>query len=192
MAKGQTYRPTAYRRKTQRQSRLGKAMGILLVIVLLGASTSFYFYGSIPSSLVYSRVEPALTSTKDFLDSLLVPPPPLPEPRFSFYKTIPEAEITFGEHELNMMKWKKLSVEKKPSYYFLQLGSFIRREEAEQLQSTMAALKIDGILEMVQRDRITWYRVKLGPYGTSEDVEKVRSYLYAHHIDSIVQTPKIE
>ena len=113
-----------------------------------------------------------------------------PEPRFMFYKILPEKEVIIPESEIKIMK-REESLGKKPeTAYLLQAGSFIAQHDAEKLKARLAEIKIKARLEMIKLDGTAWYRVKIGPYATLADADKVRQYLHANKIDSVVQKAK--
>jgi cell division protein FtsN len=115
------------------------------------------------------------------------PPAPPPEPRFSFYKLLPEKEVVIAENEIKAMKREESQGKKPGAAYLLQAGSFTRQEDAEKLKARLAEVKIKAKLEMIKLDNTAWYRVKIGPYATLADADKVRQYLRGNRIDSIVQ-----
>lgn len=115
-------------------------------------------------------------------------PPPRPEPRFSFYKILPEKEIIVAESEIKATKREETKDDKKPAaLYMLQAGSFTNPSDADRLKARLAEIKVKAKLEMIKLDNTTWYRVKIGPYASLSDADKVRQHLRANKIDSIVQ-----
>jgi cell division protein FtsN len=110
-----------------------------------------------------------------------------PEPRFSFYKILPEKEVIVAENEIKAMKREESQGKKPAAAYLLQAGSFASQQEAEKLKARLAELKVKARLEMIKLDNTAWYRVKIGPYATLADADKVRQYLRGNKIDSIVQ-----
>lgn len=115
-----------------------------------------------------------------------VPSPP-PEPRFSFYKILPEKEVIVAENEIKAMKREESQGKKPVAAYLLQAGSFASQQEAEKLKARLAEIKVKARLEMIKLDNTAWYRVKIGPYATLADADRVRQYLRGNKIDSIVQ-----
>jgi cell division protein FtsN len=113
---------------------------------------------------------------------------PPPEPRFTFYKILPEKEVIVAESEIRSSK-REENLGKPPAtgLYMLQAGSFTNPQDAERLKTQLAQIRIKAKLEMIKIENATWYRVKIGPYGTLADADKVRQYLRGNKIDSIVQ-----
>lgn len=110
-----------------------------------------------------------------------------PEPRFSFYKILPEKEVIVAENEIKTMKREESQGKKPTAAYLLQAGSFASPQEAEKQKARLAEIKVKAKLEMIKLDNTAWYRVKIGPYATLADADRVRQYLRDNKIDSIVQ-----
>jgi cell division protein FtsN len=110
------------------------------------------------------------------------------EPRFTFYKILPEKEVIIPESEIKTIK-REESQGSKPTaaLYLVQAGSFDNLQNAEQLKGDLAKIKIKAKIEMIEIDNSAWYRVKIGPYATLADADKIRAYLRKKGIDSIVQ-----
>jgi cell division protein FtsN len=110
------------------------------------------------------------------------------EPRFTFYKILPEKEVIIPESEIKTIK-REESRGKQPTtaLYLVQAGSFDNLQGAEQLKADLARIKIKAKIEMIEIENSAWYRVKIGPYATLADADKVRAYLRKKGIDSIVQ-----
>ena len=115
------------------------------------------------------------------------PLPPPHEPRFSFYKLLPEKEIVVGESDIKTLKREEIQGRKSTSTFLLQAGSFTNQADADRLKAKLAEINVKAKLEMIKLDNTAWYRVKVGPYATLADADKVRQYLRGNHIDSIVQ-----
>ncbi len=114
---------------------------------------------------------------------------PPAEPRFSFYKVLPEKEVIIPENEIKTLKREEESLGKKPQagVYMVQAGSFTSQQDAEKLKGQLAQIKIKAKLEMIKLENTAWYRVKIGPYATLADADKVRQYLRGNKVDSVVQ-----
>jgi cell division protein FtsN len=111
-----------------------------------------------------------------------------PEPRFTFYKILPEKEAIIPESEITNLKHQE-SLSKKPlaSHYLLQAGSFANPLDAVKLKEKLTALKIKSHIENVKIENAAWNRVKIGPFKSLEDADKVRTYLRNNQLDSVVQ-----
>ena len=116
-------------------------------------------------------------------------PPPKPvEPRFSFYKILPEKEVIIPESEIKTIK-REESLGNKPAgnQYLLQAGSFPNLADAEKLKAQLSKLKIKSKIESVKIENADWHRVKIGPFNNLVDADRVRVYLRSNQIDSVVQ-----
>jgi cell division protein FtsN len=118
-----------------------------------------------------------------------VPSSPKPrEPRFSFYKILPEKEVIIAESEIKTIK-REETQGKKPDggLYVIQAGSFTRAEDAEKLRARLSRLRVKAKIESVRIENVDWHRVKIGPFESLVNADQVRVYLRANQIDSVVQ-----
>lgn len=115
-------------------------------------------------------------------------PAPPPEPRFSFYKILPEKEVIIPESEIRTIK-RAESLGNTPAgeVYLLQAGSFPNLQDAEKLKAQLAQLKVKAKIENVKIENTLWHRVKIGPFDSLVSADKVRVYLRSNQIDSVVQ-----
>jgi cell division protein FtsN len=111
------------------------------------------------------------------------------EPRFTFYKVLPEKEVIIPENEIKTLKREEenRSKQSKVGVYMVQAGSFTSQQDAEKLKAQLAQVKIKAKLEMIKLENTVWFRVKTGPYASLADADKVRQYLRSNKIDSVVQ-----
>lgn len=114
--------------------------------------------------------------------------PKLAEPRFSFYKILPEKEVIIPESEIKTIKRAEtLGSGPAGDVYILQAGSFANPQDAERLRTQLAQLKVKAKIENVKIENAIWYRVKIGPFDSLVGADKVRGYLRSKQIDSVVQ-----
>ncbi len=210
MAKDYKHRIPAYRQRKPRAARTLRLAGVaaagLSAIIALGLYVAADPEGQStapaagleaappPSKSPEASDSPASKETqrapakdKAFSERKPQRAPAPPEPRFSFYKILPEKEVIIPENEIKIMK-REESLGKKPeTTYLLQAGSFTLQQDAERLKARLAEIKVKAKLEMIKLDNTAWYRVKIGPYATLADADKVRQYLRANKIDSVVQ-----
>lgn len=117
-----------------------------------------------------------------------VPSPGPVEPRFSFYKILPEKEVIIPENEIKTIKHEEsLGNQSKDAPYMVQAGSFPNSQEADKMKEQLSRIKVKSRIENVKIDNAAWFRVKIGPFNSVGDADKVRAYLRANHIDSVVQ-----
>ncbi len=120
-----------------------------------------------------------------------VPVVDLPEPRFTFYKILPEKEVIVSENEIrSLARQEKAGKREASASYLIQTGSFKTLEEAEKMKARLAAAKVKAKMEKVMIENATWYRVKIGPYTSLTDAEKMRAYLRKNSVDSVLQQTK--
>ena len=120
-----------------------------------------------------------------------VPEVDLPEPRFTFYKILPEKEVLVSETEIQSRKRdEKAGKGEAAASYVIQAGSFQTRDQAEKLKARLADAKVNAKMEQVMIENASWYRVKVGPYRSLVDAERMRAYLRKHDIDSVLQQAK--
>jgi cell division protein FtsN len=111
-----------------------------------------------------------------------------PEPRFTFYKILPEKEIILPEKEIRTIKREERRG-KVPAGggYMLQAGAYRKAQDAEKLRAQLASLGIDAKIEKVRVENLDWLRIKIGPFATVASADKIRARLRRNHIDSVVQ-----
>jgi cell division protein FtsN len=110
-------------------------------------------------------------------------PVPAPEapPRFDFYTLLPEMEVEITDEKLNEAMQ---ALPKGPDGpYILQVGSFRRHDEADNLKARLALLGIEATIQtVIIRDDDIWYRVRVGPYDSIRDLAQVRNRLNRNDI----------
>ena len=112
----------------------------------------------------------------------------LAEPRFTFYKILPEKEAIVPESEITNLKQAESQGNKpRAGQYLLQAGSFANPQDAVKMKEKLTALKIKSHIENVKIENAAWNRVKIGPFTSLADADKVRTYLRNNQIDSVVQ-----
>lgn len=115
------------------------------------------------------------------------PSPKPQEPRFSFYKILPEKEVIIAESEIKTIKREETQGKKlEGSIYMIQAGSFTRLEDAEKLKGQLSHLKVKAKIESVKIENADWHRVKIGPFDSLVNADRVRVYLRSNKIDSVV------
>ncbi len=69
------------------------------------------------------------------------------------------------------------STGKSEAQYYLQVGAFAKRSDADAQKATLAIQGIQAQLSEVTSDGNTLWRVRVGPYGSSEESNPVRDKL---------------
>ena len=70
-----------------------------------------------------------------------------------------------------------LSVPKSDAIYFLQVGAFVKRSDADAQKANLAIQGIQAQLSEVTADGNTLWRVRVGPYSSPEESNPVRDKL---------------
>ena len=73
-----------------------------------------------------------------------------------------------------------------PGMYVLQMGAFIRENEAESLKARLALVGMNVRIQPVMVDRQTYYRVRIGPTDDLAQLNADRARLQQHRFDSIL------
>ena len=70
-----------------------------------------------------------------------------------------------------------------PGMYVLQMGAFIRENEAESLKARLALVGMNARIQPVMVDRQTYYRVRIGPTDDLAQLNADRARLQQHRFD---------
>ena len=70
------------------------------------------------------------------------------------------------------------------SSYILQVGSYLRSAEAEQVRAQLARAGLDARVDRVVAGSRTWHRVRIGPVSGAA-LARVRAQLQAHNIHAL-------
>jgi hypothetical protein len=130
-----------------------------------------------------AAVAPAPQQKK--VDPVQVKPP---EPRFTFYKILPDQEVIIPDSDMRMLKQSAPSANVQ---YTLQVASSLQLDDAKNIQEKLSQIKIKSQIESIEIDHAQWYRVKVGPFKDLDGADKVKVWLRNNKIDSVVQK-KIE
>lgn len=208
------YRPP---RQPKKKDRTGLWATVAVLVGLAVVAAGFVFAGrnkeSSPATTPAATSQPDKTVTSQPLpnptDKPKVKPdepkeavstapatatPPAPfkpvEPRFTFYKILPEQEAIITENEIKALKKEEGKTKKgNTGHYNLGAGSYPNAQDADKLKAKLSSLKVKSHVESVKIDNTTWNRVKIGPFKSVADADKVRTYLKDKGLDSVVQKP---
>jgi cell division protein FtsN len=75
---------------------------------------------------------------------------------------------------------------KSEEIYFLQVGAFVKRADADAQKANLAIQGIQAQLSEVTSDGNTLWRVRVGPYGSIEESNPVRDKLNSLGIKSTI------
>lgn len=183
------------------------------VWMYLNQATSPFLPGEKAKSAQEAETFPGLATKVPALTTLQDKQNPVEEkPRFDFYKILPGIEEPTSIKEskpadkqtgptLNAYSTENKSsppVAVAPSLpapqpgnvqsaekYYLQVGSFRKNDEADNLKAKLALL---GVIASVQSidlaERGIWYRVRVGPYTKKNEVDAVRASLTENSIET--------
>lgn len=111
-------------------------------------------------------------------------------PRFEFYTILPEMEITVPDSEVQVATQpapEPRETDEVSGSYMLQVGSFQKLEQADQLKATLALLGFEAEIQSVAvSDGETWHRVRLGPYTDLALLNEARIRLRENDIEALL------
>ncbi len=119
---------------------------------------------------------------------------------FNFYTLLPQREVMVSTDKQPSRARPTVNPEKSsPSKqaetayrYYLQAGSFQRREEAEKRRIQLLLLDMEANIEKVKHQGKSWYRVQAGPYHSTKQLATVRNTLSGEGIDTLVTKRKAD
>jgi len=116
----------------------------------------------------------------------------LPEPRFDFYKILPNREINISEWIAeNQDKDKPLPDES--SLYVFQVGSFKDYESADHVKAQLALIGIKAdIQRVVINGQDSRHRVRIGPYKDQKILKDIRQRLNSNGLDFMLLKLRLE
>lgn len=114
--------------------------------------------------------------------------------KFNFYKLLPERKVEVHDrrapNSLPPAKPAPTSSASSGKQYYLQAGSFGRREDAEKRRVQLLLLNTDADINQIKHDGKTWFRVEAGPYGSSSQIATIRGKLLDEGIETLVTQRK--
>lgn len=99
------------------------------------------------------------------------------EPRFSFYKMLPNFEVIIPEEEADVSRDNQIATVQQPGIYVLQAGSFTRYADADRRKAQLALLGIESTVQRISIDDQTYHRVRIGPISDLEQLNQNRKQL---------------
>ncbi|QKT03408.1 SPOR domain-containing protein [Ectothiorhodospiraceae bacterium 2226] len=135
------------------------------------------------------------------------PEPPASEPRFDFYRILPEMEATRVEPPDSRPRPTQTEAPETtararqpeelqpsapagrlaPGSYVLQVGAFRQFEEADRLKANLALLGVEATIQTVRAaNDETWHRVRVGPLSDLQRLETIRSRLKDNQIEAML------
>jgi len=107
----------------------------------------------------------------------------LPEPKFDFYKILPNREINISEWIADNQE-KDKPVDDTPGLYVFQVGSYKDYESADQVKAQLAMIGIQAeIQRVVINGQDSRHRVRIGPYKDPKMLEDISRRLNANGLE---------
>jgi cell division protein FtsN len=178
--KASAEKPQARRHTGETQPR-GRGLRLYMTGVVTGVFLSFLVYlGTLP--------RPADPGQEN--ENVSPPAVEVPKPRFDFYTLLPTQTIEVQEErevvEPAAVVQKPPAPTASPQPYFLQVGSFRQREDAERRRAELLLLGLEPRIEENSGDNGRWFRVHLGPFETHDAVSRARGLLASQNIETVL------
>lgn len=106
------------------------------------------------------------------------------QPKFDFYKILPEMSVAVPEQENQLKQSTKAA--NKNNLYVLQVASFKRFKDADQLKAKLTLEGFDVKINDMKSKGTLWHRVWIGPFDNLAQVEKNQKELHKHKIKAIL------
>ena len=178
MASDYKYR-ASQQRKTRDQRKVS-GWKILLVLLFIGLFIGFLIF--------LNSSSPEKNPTQEApAEVLKVEPEKKPEqPKFTFYKILPETEVFVPSHEIDTRNREEGFGKIKPTTYLIQIGSFNQYEKANSLKLDLAMMGIQSRVEKINLNNVIWNRLVIGPYSKSSNVAKLTKRLKENGVNTKV------
>ncbi|QJD60091.1 SPOR domain-containing protein [Pseudomonas sp. gcc21] len=125
--------------------------------------------------------------------------PAEPQPRYDFYTLLPESEQLVPEHSVPKQappqpaKKEEAAKPQDRTRFFLQAGSFRKRNDADRVRAQILLLGLDVKLEDAKLgDGETWYRVQVGPFQDRSSVNQAQKTLAGNGYDNLLLQQRSE
>ncbi|MCO6440576.1 MAG: SPOR domain-containing protein [Nitrococcus mobilis] len=209
-------------RQASRPSALGRSSLPSWIWGLAGLSIGLFvallvqLHHSAPNNTaaVTSLFRPQESATDDSIEPT-TERPPIPnepaQPRFEFYKLLPDQEVEVPASEPNLATpmakqpgagHRSNTEHPRPqtaatviprdsgpasASYLLQVGSFRNPDDADQLKAQLALLGVEASIQNVElASGETWHRVRIGPFSDREHLDAIRKRLQTDNIHAIL------
>ena len=183
--------PKDYKNIKPREGKTGSAVSHVLSLLMglcLGLLAAVYIYYFVPRTDLGGITK---TPEKEHASASVTPPPDdkskktqdLPEPKFDFYKILPNREINISEWIADNRE-KDKPVDDDPGLYIFQVGSFKDYESADQIKARLALIGIQAeIQRVVINGQDSRHRVRIGPYKDPEMLKEISKRLNANGLE---------
>lgn len=166
-------------RRASSQSK-SNATGLIALGFLLGYAFSWMYSPTLLGNWLHMHL--GKTSVANDSDAALAT---LPKPKFEFYtllsqEKIQSPKITPVEHTLHSVAAPTTMTttvgitDKQKQQYVLQLASFQRHEDAEQMLAALVIRGFEANIKTITQQGVSWHRVVMGPFASRLQAEKVQ------------------
>lgn len=110
------------------------------------------------------------------------------EPRFRYYELLPEDEVRVPGGEREAPSEQVIPPPASPAQgepVILQIGSFRRFEQADEMKARISLLGLSPQVHEVQVEGETWHRVFVGPFTDEDDVARALDRLRSENIEAL-------
>jgi cell division protein FtsN len=171
------YKPKQNKTSSGNPFLSGFLLGFLLGVIATVALTMYIKGGSSPfedRKINAPKLPlPQATSEKN-------PDAIKPEDNLDFYTILPETESTVTVKEIN-----DADITIKKDSYFLQVGSFQKESDADNLKAKLALQGFEAIVQTADiPGKGAWHRVRVGPLNNIDTINKTRSELSANNFNA--------
>jgi len=168
------YKPRANKTSSGSPFLSGFLIGFLLGIVASVALT-IYIKGDTSPFEDKKINAPIMETSKNQSTSELVPNVKEADD-LDFYTILPETESAVTVKEIN-----DADIKVKMDRYFLQIGSFKKEADADNLKAKLALRDFEAVVQTANiAEKGTWHRVRVGPLNNVDSINKMRNQLTAN------------
>jgi cell division protein FtsN len=175
---------------------VGVLIGLVLGVIIAAAAAWYMNRAPLPFQDKAARPAEKPTEGKGAAETAVrsepVPLPgkpgdkPLERPRFDFYKMLPS-----GEEVAPPPKAEAPAPEAPAEILYLQVGSFQKAEDADNLKAKLALMGVEaGVQAADIPDKGTLHRVRIGPFRKPEDMNRARALMAENGIQARVVKAK--
>lgn len=151
--------------------------------LFLGLIVAFVVYLDAHTSFDLPEISLSSDQAETPTPRVLAEKPKPPTPKFNFYDTLPEMEVVVSEPELPNEAANTRAV-KPRSKYILQVASFRKASDAEEMKAKLALLGFEADIEARRfASGVVWHRVKVGPYQSTRKLDRDKRRLQDQGID---------
>jgi len=166
----------------------------MLTGLCIGLLVALYTYLFVPrpeSPGIFTPSEPAKQEVTQ-KESQKQETESIPEPRFDFYKILPNREINISEWIANTQERKEPRTDESNLYVF-QVGSYKDYQSADQVKAQLALIGIKtDIQRVVINGQDSRYRVRSGPYKDQKILEDISRRLNSNGLDYMLLKLRLE